>query len=1591
MPKLSFKVASDWQEVVRLREQIRGLKSDLKGLDVIGNPATAKQLEAQLSACIKQYDNLLVRLKTSEAQIRKQFSDISDAVDFSKPQEELRKFDAQVLEMCRHLDSYLNGLKGHLQDVLSMLGDNGGIMGGMKNTGADVSQVEELKRKNEELIGQLKERQAELEKERELYQQLAEAVRNNSTSVAQLTQGTQVNVRELSSKIKNINKEIAEHETYLSDVETRYENATKNVEKLREKLAYFKEFYKDKDNFGVQASINETSKALEKAEKKAANLEGELEAARDQQGRLNDTLAEYERQMDGAGGKAMRVRTMIMNAREDMVNMIAAGQTGSPMFYDIASNAGKMRKEMALANAYMQYFADPNKHLTTLKQGLQGVAGGASLVVGVMGLFNEKSEQMAEIQTKIQSLLGIIVGLETTYTAVKRTSNVMIAIGQIQSWASAKAKAAEAIATEGLTFATVKATVAQAAFNLVAKANPYILLFTLITTVVGGLYLLTKSLSEETEEQKKAAEAAKRHAEELRKMHEAWTNDVASSASKQITSYNKLQRKWNELGNDLKAKKKFVKENQSAFNELGWAVNSVTDAENLLVNNTDAVVNAIMARAKAAAYEKVAAEEMERQIRIELEKGTIANGAYKKQYHKGQRLTLDEARQLEKDSGVKILSGKTTKGVAFSTDVEVLDEKAMNEASQKQAEARRKAYKKDKDERIQESKDRQQLIQDNLQKEVDAEKEAAKKTGVPLFSGNTTKSGSGHDSDNSAEKLKEEIDRQKVEQKRAAIDLAFSTREAEIDAMEEGSEKIVAQIELDHDKQIDAIERSYEDMRLKRIEAAKKLWDADPKNKDKDFFESDSYKNANINTKEEDQNRNTRILAANAQYNRSIQEQRRQDIQAMYDYLKEYGSFEEKRLAVAQEYAEKIKDARTPAEKAALTLKMEEEQRKLSQDQSMQKIDWSGVFNDLQGHTKEYLEGLRDQLQGVLSDGNLGVDDMARVQERIRDINAAISEQGGFFDKLSPLQIEYNRRLQEEADAKDRLDKAMQEGADAETQANNTKAVIQGMLGDPDATVTKDMKNPFKDGTEEYKRMQDLLQQLYIDEGRLEKAREKTAKATVDAKNAEDSAKTTMRGKWDKTRESIEDSDIYKNVSGVPDLLKGMGLGDIAEKAQKGLNGFNDSMGAVTDFMEGNYIGALTKGISAISNFGDALGLWSNSNREEIERENERLANATSVNTEAINRLTEEIKKTSPSKAYEAWEDAERLMKMNEKNAMLTMENNAAMYDGGHSLWYDFKNYYADGRYAGYEIAKQMYDYLNKRPWDGSYDLGSMLHDFTAEDWNMFLKEKPDWMTELGNIIAAVQDDGNYNGMFQDILNFASEFSPEAYKELWNTLQESVTGVSFDSFKGKWTSMLMDLSKKNKDFADDFVEQVTQSFLEAQLEEKLSGKMQAFYDAWAKALEDNVITDSEMESLRQQEDLLRQRSQEIRDMVFAVTGYDRIQQEQQSATFNFAQNITYEQADALVGIETAQTIAVEQGNAKKDTMIDQLAVTNMTLDEMRSVAISHCEIADDTRDILASSYLELKEANEHLDKIEKSVNKMGNTVDKIKDDIKDLK
>jgi len=83
---------------------------------------------------------------------------------------------------------------------------------------------------------------------------------------------------------------------------------------------------------------------------------------------------------------------------------------------------------------------------------------------------------------------------------------------------------------------------------------------------------------------------------------------IAEGATEPVSKLQELQVQWNNLGDDLEKKKKFVNENKKAFQDLGVEVNNVKDAENILINNTDAFVNAQMARAKAMALNEKAQE-----------------------------------------------------------------------------------------------------------------------------------------------------------------------------------------------------------------------------------------------------------------------------------------------------------------------------------------------------------------------------------------------------------------------------------------------------------------------------------------------------------------------------------------------------------------------------------------------------------------------------------------------------------------------------------------------------------------------------------------------------------------------------------------------------------------------------------------------------------------------------------------------------------------------------------------------------------------------------------------------------------------------
>ena len=136
------------------------------------------------------------------------------------------------------------------------------------------------------------------------------------------------------------------------------------------------------------------------------------------------------------------------------------------------------------------------------------------------------------------------------------------------------------------------------------------------TALVVGITLLTaygKEIGAWVKGLFTAKEAALSMAEAQDKVNDALKKD-GYGIGEQIAKVKELQMQWRALGDDLKARKQFIVDNKDAFDDLGVKVDSVNDAENLLVTNTGAFIDALSARARAAAGMKLAAEAYEKAL-----------------------------------------------------------------------------------------------------------------------------------------------------------------------------------------------------------------------------------------------------------------------------------------------------------------------------------------------------------------------------------------------------------------------------------------------------------------------------------------------------------------------------------------------------------------------------------------------------------------------------------------------------------------------------------------------------------------------------------------------------------------------------------------------------------------------------------------------------------------------------------------------------------------------------------------------------------------------------------------------------------------
>lgn len=316
-----------------------------------------------------------------------------------------------------------------------------------------------------------------------------------------------------------------------------------------------------------------------------------------------------------------------------LAQMNLSGDFNTDLFSQMAQRAGEYKDAISDAGQATSFFADDYYKLQAMAQGLSAITGAGSILTGVMSLLNIENDKAAVAIQKVQAVLAVLNGVESMANILNKDSAIVLRIKQIAHLANAAAATRDTAAEVGNTAATVSNTVAQNAWN-VAKAIGKALFgdwtgLVLVGAAALGTYAIaTASSTDATEKQNEATNSAKSAMSEFSKT-------ASEKAGELVGSYQALRAEWNMLKTNAE-KTQWIKDNQSEFSKLGLSVYDLVDAEKVFVNNTDTVVRAMIARAKAAAAEQLYIDAYKDYFK---QADTVAGGGWRVKYKKGDKVS----------------------------------------------------------------------------------------------------------------------------------------------------------------------------------------------------------------------------------------------------------------------------------------------------------------------------------------------------------------------------------------------------------------------------------------------------------------------------------------------------------------------------------------------------------------------------------------------------------------------------------------------------------------------------------------------------------------------------------------------------------------------------------------------------------------------------------------------------------------------------------------------------------------------------------------------------------------------------------------
>lgn len=463
-----------------------------------------------------------------------------------------------------------------------------------------------------------------------------------------------------------------------------------------------------------------------------------------------------------------------------------------------------------------------------LASGLQGLMGAYTALSGIMAQFGADSEDLQKVQTKLQASMSILMGIQQVYNTF--LGNSAFRLGVLSK------------ATELYEAVTKKAAIS-AGLMKVALGG-------VATAALVAIALLARWASKRQEGIKKEKELAKA------------TNDTAAS---QLVAYRKLQTQWQKANGELEKQRKIVASDD--WKKLGLSVKSVNDAERILINNTEDVVKALVARARAQASYTKLQEDVQKQLELEdkernfqSEKQDQKNkkeidASLNRQKASDIRRQVEESqiwrnsdaryRQDEKSLGltdengdrfyvdkkgkrvyrpktgdnsyeVAIWEGQARGAMGNTKTQPLLDYASYLDKQAEYFDAAAEGFQNQINKSQKKIDEGNKAIMERFniaQDDDNAWKKILEDAGIKTNDDanyNDSMAQAGYNSSKMAKELA-------IKRKRELKDIEFEVREARVSAMKESSAKELAQMSLDHDKEMESLNRQKED-RLKQLQ-----------------------------------------------------------------------------------------------------------------------------------------------------------------------------------------------------------------------------------------------------------------------------------------------------------------------------------------------------------------------------------------------------------------------------------------------------------------------------------------------------------------------------------------------------------------------------------------------------------------------------------------------------------------------------------------------------------------------------------------------------------------------------------------------------